>query len=538
MIWTTTPWTLAGEPRDRGPSRRSTTSPCDAGRAGARSSREALVDGVPPLCPASTSRRHRRCASRCRARARGPRGPASVDRPRLAGRAAATTSTLDAGTGLVHTAPGPRRGRLRGRPDATASRSTPRSTTHGRFTDEVGALRGAQRCSTRTRGSSSTSRARGALIARASRSQHTYPHCWRCKNPIIFRATEQWFIAMDRDGLRAAGARRDRATCSGSRAWGDERIHDMIENRPDWCISRQRVWGVPIVAFYCTGCGDAAARRGRSSSTSPRSSRRSAAPTPGSCARRPSCCRRAPGVAKCGGERASARRPTSSTSGSTPAAATRRCSSSAPSCAGPPTSTSRAPTSIAAGSTPRCSRRSGTRDRPPYRAVLTHGFVVDGDGRKMSKSGGNDISPDELIPKYGAEILRLWVAAEDYRRTSASRTRSSNRLAEAYRRIRNTSRFLLGNLDDFDPERDRRSYDQMHELDRWALLRLGDLIARVRERTTTTSSTSSSTRSTTSARSTSPRSTSTSSRTGSTPRLPTTRAAARPRRCASSCSPP
>jgi isoleucyl-tRNA synthetase len=123
----------------------------------------------------------------------------------------------------------------------------------------------------------------------------------------------------------------------------------------------------------------------------------------------------------------------------------------------------------------------GTRDRAPYRSVLTHGFVVDGDGRKMSKSLGNNVTPDELIPKYGAEVLRLWVAAEDSSEDIRLSNEILNRLADAYRRIRNTSRFLLGTLADFDPERDRRSYEQMDELDRWALLRLGDLIARVRK---------------------------------------------------------
>jgi isoleucyl-tRNA synthetase len=122
----------------------------------------------------------------------------------------------------------------------------------------------------------------------------------------------------------------------------------------------------------------------------------------------------------------------------------------------------------------------GTRDKPPYRSVLTHGFVVDGEGRKMSKSTGNNVTPDELIPRYGAEVLRLWVAAEDSSEDIRLSTEILNRLADAYRRIRNTSRFLLGTLADFDPERDRRSYAQMDELDRWALLRLGDLISRVR----------------------------------------------------------
>jgi isoleucyl-tRNA synthetase len=122
----------------------------------------------------------------------------------------------------------------------------------------------------------------------------------------------------------------------------------------------------------------------------------------------------------------------------------------------------------------------GTRGAPPYRTVLTHGFFVDGEGRKMSKSRGNYVTPDELIPKYGAEVLRLWVAAEDYTEDIRISHEILDRLADAYRRIRNTCRFLLGTLADFDPDRDRVSYDQLEELDRWALLRLGDLIARVR----------------------------------------------------------
>ena len=122
----------------------------------------------------------------------------------------------------------------------------------------------------------------------------------------------------------------------------------------------------------------------------------------------------------------------------------------------------------------------GTRGKPPYRSVLTHGFMVDGEGRKMSKSLGNNLTPEELLPKYGAEVLRLWVAAEDYTHDIRLSDEILNRLADAYRRIRNTWRFLLGSLADFDPDRDRVSYTEMDELDRWALLRLGQLIARVR----------------------------------------------------------
>jgi isoleucyl-tRNA synthetase len=122
----------------------------------------------------------------------------------------------------------------------------------------------------------------------------------------------------------------------------------------------------------------------------------------------------------------------------------------------------------------------GTRNRAPYQSVLTHGFLVDGEGRKMSKSQGNYVQQEEVLPKYGAEVIRLWVASEDYTEDIRLSNEILNRLSDAYRRIRNTFRFLLGTLADFDPDRDRVSYDQMDELDRWALLRLGELIARTR----------------------------------------------------------
>ena len=210
--------------------------------------------------------------------------------------------------------------------------------------------------------------------------------------------------------------------------------------------------------------------------------RRARAPTRGTRARRRELLPAGTRVRRSAGARRSARRPTSSTSGSTRAAATPRCSRRARSCAGRPTCTSRARTSTAAGSTPRCWRRWARASAPPYQAVLTHGFVVDGDGpQDVEVASATTSRPTSCIPKYGAEVLRLWVAARGlHARTSGSPTRSSNRLADAYRRIRNTCRFLLGNLADFDPERDRRPYERLDELDRWALLRLGGLIARVR----------------------------------------------------------
>ena len=253
----------------------------------------------------------------------------------------------------------------------------------------------------------------------------------------------------------------------------------MVAHRPDWCISRQRVWGVPIVAFYCTACEAllldeaviehvaAIFREGQGADE---------------WYARPAAELLPPGtrVRPAAAGPTSARKATSSTCGSTPAAATPPCWRRGPSSAGPPRCTWRAPTSTAAGSTRRCWRRWARASAPPYRSVLTHGFVVDGDGRKMSKSLGNYVTQEELLPKYGAEVLRLWVAAEDYTEDIRLSGQILDRLADAYRRIRNTYRFLLGNLADFDPARDRQPYARLDEVDRFILDRLARLIARVR----------------------------------------------------------
>ncbi len=252
----------------------------------------------------------------------------------------------------------------------------------------------------------------------------------------------------------------------------------MVAHRPEWVISRQRVWGVPIVAFYCASCegllldealvAHVAGIMRDGAGADEWYTREAAALLPAGT--------RCP---KCGG--GEFRKETDILdvwfdSGCSHAAVLE----TRPELRWPAEMYLEGSDQHRGWFHSSLLEAVGTRDKPPYRSVLTHGFVVDGEGRKMSKSGGNNISPDELIPKYGAEVLRLWVAAEDSSEDIRLSHEILNRLADAYRRIRNTSRFLLGTLADFDPERDRRPYGDMDELDHWALLRLGGLIARVR----------------------------------------------------------
>jgi isoleucyl-tRNA synthetase len=389
---------------------------------------------------------------------------------------AADFVAMDAGTGLVHIAPG------HGEEDYELGRRAGLRIYNpvnddGRFIPEVAHFAGLTVWEANPR-IIELLRSGGALVAEVP-LQHTYPHCWRCKNPTLFRATEQWFIALDRHGLRQKALDAIRNEVTWIPAWGEERIYNMVAHRPEWVISRQRVWGVPIVAFYCTAC-DAllldeplvahVAGIMRDGAGADEWYVREAADLLPAGTRCP----------KCGG--GEFRKETDILdvwfdSGCSHAAVLEQ----RPELRWPAEMYLEGSDQHRGWFHSSLLEAVGTRDKAPYRAVLTHGFVVDGDGRKMSKSVGNNVTPDELIPKYGAEVLRLWVAAEDSSEDIRLSTEILNRLADAYRRIRNTSRFLLGTLADFDPERDRRSYGEMDELDRWALLRLGGLIARVRK---------------------------------------------------------
>jgi isoleucyl-tRNA synthetase len=314
------------------------------------------------------------------------------------------------------------------------------------------------------------------LLLNTEEIEHSYPHCWRCKKPVIFRATEQWFVSMDSHGLRQKALAEVEKT-RWIPSWGRDRIYNMLSMRPDWCISRQRTWGIPITIFYCEKCREPF-WSDESFANVVSAVRRSGAdiwfdkdagyflPEGTQCAH-------------CGHTAFSKEQDILDVwfdSGVSWAAV----------CKKRPELTYPADLYLEGSDQHRGWFHSslltsvGNEGRAPYKAVLTHGFVVDGTGRKMSKSLGNVILPNEIIDKFGAELLRLWVTYEDYRDDIKISKDIINRLVETYRRVRNTLRFLHANInDDFEPGRDSVPYENMSLLDKWLLSRLMRLIERV-----------------------------------------------------------
>ena len=381
--------------------------------------------------------------------------------------------TLDVGTGCVHTAPG------HGREDFETALKYELEVyspvdDDGRFTEDVAYFAG-QFVFEANKGVNEKIAEWGNLV-REETITHSYPHCWRCKEPVIFRATEQWFISMETNHLREKALDSIEKDVVWLPSWGKERIFGMIANRPDWCISRQRAWGVPIIVFYCQDCGDILASpevlehvvsRFASEGADVWFSEKAENLLPA----KTKC-------SKCGSSKFNKEMDILDVwfdSGVSYAAVLEsREDLHSPAdlyLEGSDQHRGWFHSSLLAA--------VGTRGHAPYNTVLTHGFVVDGVGRKMSKSLGNVIAPNEVIEKYGAEILRLWVAAEDYRDDIRISEEILQRLSEAYRRIRNTCRFLLGNLADFNPEQDRVKVSSMESLDRWVLNRLQQLVRKV-----------------------------------------------------------
>ncbi|HUJ22877.1 MAG TPA: isoleucine--tRNA ligase [Bryobacteraceae bacterium] len=318
-------------------------------------------------------------------------------------------------------------------------------------------------------------RSRGALLA-SQKIEHSYPHCWRCHNPTIFRATEQWFIGMERNQLRQ-NALEAIQKVRWMPEWGEERMSNMIATRPDWCISRQRVWGVPITVFYCGQCREPLTERRIldgvvdlfQKHTADVWYERSAdelIPAGTTCPR-------------CGSAEFTKESDILDVwfdSGSSHLAVlTRENGFDWPS-----------HLYIEGGDQYRGWFHSsllvgvGLRGAAPYRACATNGWALDGDGRAMSKSLGNVIAPEEVIKKYGAEVLRLWTASVEFHEDVRMSDLILARLTEAYRKLRNTFRYPLGNLSDFDPQRDVVPGDRLPEIDQWILLRAEDLVARCR----------------------------------------------------------
>lgn len=309
----------------------------------------------------------------------------------------------------------------------------------------------------------------GALVYTEAYA-HRYPHCWRCHNPVIFRATPQWFISMDKAGgetraLRASAvAEIERVTWVP--AWGRERMRNMLKGRPDWCVSRQRVWGVPIPAFYCEDCGETIADENVINHVSSIFEKETAdawyareaeylLPDGFTCS-------------KCKGSKF-----TKDTdildvwfdSGSS-SLAVLVAERNMP---WPADVYLEGPDQYRGWFNSSLMVALAARDQAPYKTVITHGWTVDGEGKAMHKSTGNAIPSDEVVSKQGAEILRLWVASSDYQEDVRVSTEILNRVTDAYRKLRNTARYALGNVGDFDPEQDFVESDQMWEVDRWAL---------------------------------------------------------------------
>jgi isoleucyl-tRNA synthetase len=305
--------------------------------------------------------------------------------------------------------------------------------------------------------------------------EHSYPHCWRCQNPVIFLATSQWFISLDSGGLRQQAL----TAIDGVRwipAWGRDRIYNMVALRPDWCISRQRSWGVPIPALNCTSCQTpllTAALVERAASVFDQRGadawyERSLAdflPDGLACP-------------ECGGtsfERDQNILDVWFDSGSSHEAVL------------PPDPDLRWPADMYLEGSDQ--HRGwfhsslligiGTRGHAPFRQVLTHGFVVDEQGRKMSKSLGNTVAPQDVIKQSGAEILRLWVAMVDYGEEVRLGPEILARVVEAYRKLRNTCRILVANLYDFDPAADLVPTDRLEAVDRYALARYAEVAQRI-----------------------------------------------------------
>ena len=319
---------------------------------------------------------------------------------------------------------------------------------------------------------------RGALLGQHP-YRHSYPHCWRCHNPVIFRATEQWFIKMDgpahgHEKTLRAEALEEIPRLQWIPGWGQERIYEMIERRPDWCVSRQRFWGVPIIVFYCAACGkrldDFAALRHvlawfekEGADAWFQHNAEELLPNGTKCA--------------CGAEKWRKENDILDVwfdSGSSHLAVLKNSEWPADVyLEGPDQYRGWFQSSLLVA--------TGIRDAAPYRAVMTHGWTLDEQGRPMSKSLGNVILPSEICEKWGADLLRLWVASREYQADVKMSERVMEQLSEAYRKIRNTFRFALGNLFDFSPERDAVSSDEMQELDRWMLERTADRVHRCRD---------------------------------------------------------
>jgi isoleucyl-tRNA synthetase len=377
--------------------------------------------------------------------------------------------TAEAGTGCVHTAPGHgyedfEVGQKYGLPVLTPVDAS------GRFTAEAGVYAGRNVFEANDLIVAEL-RERGALV-HGETVGHSYPHCWRCKSPLIFRATEQWFLRVDHADLRGTALAEIDATTWTPR-WGHDRIYNMMQTRPDWCLSRQRAWGVPIPAFRCRACNrdhaevdlirrveEIFARSG--SDAWYEQPVRELLPPGYRCA--------------CGGEDLEA--DNNILDVWFDAACSHEVVLRARNLGWPADLYVEAVDQHRGWFQVSLITAVATERKAPYLGVLTHGLILDAKARKMSKSLGNAISPDDVVKKHGADILRLLFNSVDFTADTCFSEDLIKPLLESYRKIRNTCRFLLGNLSDFDPDRDALPVTQLPELDRWILQQGQRLLAR------------------------------------------------------------
>lgn len=379
--------------------------------------------------------------------------------------------TMEAGTGCVHTAPG------HGREDYDIGMKYGLPAfapidNKGCFTEEVGLPYLVGLYVEKASAVVNQKLLEAGALVFESQLTHSYPHCWRCKRPIVFRSTPQWFISLEKHDLRKRALEWiDKVEWIPK--WGRERIFGMVENRPDWCISRQRAWGVPIVALKCNDCEEDILSSDLISHVADIFDKEGAdgwftkdvghfLPKGFSCP-------------KCHGKNFTKENDIIDVwfeSGVSYAAVIENR----------PGGYLPVDLYLEGSDQHRGWFHSAlltsvaTRREAPYKAVLTHGFVVDAEGKKYSKSARNYLPPEKILGASGAEILRLWVSAEDYRNDIRFSDEIMKRLTEAYRKIRNTCRFILGNINDFEPGKDSVKFEKLVDLDKWILHRLQLLI--------------------------------------------------------------
>jgi isoleucyl-tRNA synthetase len=388
----------------------------------------------------------------------------------------ATYVTLDQGSGIVHTAPG------HGADDFYSGQKYGLETyapidDRGRYLEGLPEYKGKD-VFTANPIIVKLLAERGALLAH-HHYKHSYPHCWRCHNPVIFRATEQWFIQIDASAHGRTASLRQEALdeirhVKWIPAWGEDRMYDMIRERPDWCVSRQRFWGVPIIVFYCEACGtrleDFNALRNvvrwfekEGADAWYKHSPEELLPAGTTCS--------------CGATRWRKENDILDVwfdSGSSHLAVLK----------GPEWPADvylEGPDQYRGWFHSSLLVATGIRHKAPFRSVVTHGWTLDEKGQPMSKSLGNALYPNEIVERWGADLLRLWVASVEYQADVKMSERVMTQLSESYRKIRNTFRFALGNLADFDPSRDALPNDQLDEMDRWMLERTAELVTKCRD---------------------------------------------------------